>query len=219
MHTLYEELLGYLIKEDKEKAVKLCISALESEKINVVALYEQVLTTAINHIIMEYEDDEDNLIWKEHIRSGIIRTIVESAYPYVLRDREKMGKLKNQSIIIMCPRFEEHELGARMVSDFFTIAGFDATFIGANTPERTIIKAVESLKPDYISMSVTNYYNLIAAKKTIDIIKEKFDYNIIFLLGGNAFNKNPEACKEIGGDMVLKSFQDIINLNEGVESK
>lgn len=219
MNTLYEELLGYLMEENKEKSVTLCIEALEKGQIDVVKLYEQVLTPALNHIILEYPDDENNLIWKEHVRSGIIRTIVESAYPYVLKDRGKLGNNKSENVIIMCPRFEEHDLGARMVADFFTIVGYDATFIGANTPERTILKAIESIKPKYVSMSVTNYYNLTTGKKTIDIIRETSDYKITFLLGGHAFNQNPNVCKEIGGDRLLNSFQDILDLSKEVGSK
>ena len=171
------------------------------------------MTPALNSIIDDFKDEED-LIWKEHVRSGIIRTIIESAYPFVLKERDKRGKINGEKVIVMCPRFEDHELGARMVSDFFTIAGYESVFIGANTPEKTIIKAVEEIKPKYISMSVTNYYNLISTKKTIDIIKENFKYGIKFLLGGQAFASNPEAYKEVGGDLLLKSFDDILGLKE-----
>lgn len=217
MVVLYEKLLGYLKQEDKEKALDLCISSLEKGAISVVDLYQSVLSPALNNIVNEYEDDEDNLIWKEHLRSGIIRTIVESAYPYVLKARHEIGKQNGQRVIVMCPRFEDHDLGARMVSDFFTMAGFDTTFIGANTPERTILKAIESIKPKYISMSVTNYYNLIAAKKTIEAIKVK-NNNIVFLLGGHAFNSNPDSYKDVGGDYLLRSFQDVLNLAREVGS-
>lgn len=218
MDKLYEKLLEYLKQEDKEKSVDLCIDALENGDVDVVGLYEKLLAPALNNIINECIDDEDNLIWKEHLRSGIIRTIVENAYPYVLKDRIKFNEIKEEKVIIMCPRFEDHDLGARMVSDFFTIAGFNATFIGANTPERTILKAIDSIKPKYISMSITNYYNLVAAKKTIGQIKKESDYNIIFLLGGNAFNSNPNSYKDIGGEFLLKSFQDVLNLSREVGS-
>ncbi|NLC03600.1 MAG: cobalamin-binding protein [Tissierellia bacterium] len=218
MVQLYEKLLDYLKQEDKEKALDLCISSLENGDISVVDLYQSVLRPALNNIIKEYLDDEDNLIWKEHLRSGIIRTIVENSYPYVLKERDKIGNKNGDKVIVMCPRFEDHDLGARMVSDFFTIAGFETTFIGANTPERTILKAIQSIKPKYLSISVTNYYNLIATKKTIEQIKNAFEYKIIFLLGGNAFNSDPNTYKDVGGDFLLKSFEEILNLSRKVGS-
>lgn len=211
MEALYEEFLGHLKREDKEKALMLSLESLEKNNISVIELYQGILGPALNSIIDEFKNDED-LIWKEHVRSGIIRTIIESAYPFVLKERDKRAELNGEKVIVMCPRFEDHELGARMVADFFTIAGYDSIFIGANTPEKTIIKAVEKVKPKYISMSVTNYYNLISTKKTINIIKENFKHEIKFLLGGQAFDSNPEAYKEIGGDLLLKSFDDILGL-------
>lgn len=217
MKQILEKLINYLKAEDKENSLNLCISYLEDNG-SVVKLYESILTPALNNIIEEYEGDEENLIWNEHVRSGIIRSIVECVYPYVLKEKKKLGKENMGRVIIMCPRYEDHELGARMVSDFFTIAGYDSTFIGANTPEKTIIKAIESIKPKFISMSVTNYYNLVATKKIIEYIKSTVEDKMTFLLGGFAFNSNPNAYKEIGGDMLLNSFNDILELDKGDES-
>lgn len=218
MKQILEKLVDYLKAEDKESAINLCISYLENKQVSIIELYESILTPALNNIIDEYEDDEENLIWNEHVRSGIIRSIVECSYPYVLEKRRELGLENMGSVIVMCPRFEDHELGARMISDFFTIAGYDSTFIGANTPEKTIIKAIESIKPKYVSMSVTNYYNLVATKKTLDHIKSTVNNQITFLLGGFAFSSNPNSYKEIGGDKLLNSFNDILDLSKGVES-
>lgn len=218
MNELYKELLFYLKNEDKEKALKFCLDSLNNNNINIIELYESFLTPAINSIVDEVID-EDDLIWKEHLRSGIVRTIIESAYPFVLKERDKLGNITDDKVIVMCPRFEDHELGARIVSDFFTIAGYDSVFIGANTPEKTIIKAVNSISPKYISISVTNYYNLISAKKTIEIIRNSIKHEIIFLLGGQAFISNPKSYKEIGGDLLLNSFDDILNLDKVGEKR
>ncbi len=217
MDNLYERVLDFLKNEDKENALNLCMKSLENNEIGVVELYETILTPALNNIIDENEGDEENLIWKEHVRSGIVRTIIECTYPYVLRERNKTGNYNNKSVIVMCPQFEDHELGARMVSDFFTIAGYKTTFIGANTPETTILKAIETIRPAYVCISVTNHFNLVATKKTIEKIKNTLDFNIKFILGGNAFALDPGIYKKVGGDIVLKSFQDILGLDEGDE--
>ena len=135
MNELYEKVLSALKKEDKETALKLSIDALKNEDISVVELYEGVLTPALAHVVEEYEEIDD-LIWREHVRSGIIRTIIESAYPFVLEARDNKT-IQDDRVIVMCPEFEEHELGARMVADFFRIEGFDTTFVGARTPLKT----------------------------------------------------------------------------------
>lgn len=216
MKKLYEELMKFLKEEDKENSFKLCIDALENYNISVIDLYESILAPALNSIVEEYDLDVESLIWKEHVRSGIIRTIVEGAYSYVLKERNKLGNSNKDSVIIICPRFEEHELGARMISDFFTIAGYKTVFIGANTPETTVLKAIETIIPTYICISVTNSYNLVATNKTIEKIKSTLNLDIKFILGGNAFASDPSMYKKVGGDMLLKTFQDILNLNKGV---
>ena len=60
-------------------------------------------------------------------------------------------------------------------------------------------------------MSVTNYYNLINTKKTIEEIK-KISPTIKIVLGGNAFRSNKSIYRELGGDYIAKSFKDLYAL-------
>ncbi|MDR7855553.1 cobalamin-dependent protein [Tissierella sp.] len=214
MKDIYDKFMIFIRNEDKENALQLCLSALEEKSISVIDLYELILTPGLNSIIEEYDNDEE-LIWREHVRSGIIRSIIEAAYPYVLKG--KSINANKEKVIVLCPEYEDHELGARMVSDFFTIAGYDSTFIGAKTPQKTILKAIEIVKPKYLCISVTNYYNLISVKKLIETIKDSIDSGISFILGGSAFISNPNTYKEIGGDLLLRNFKDIESLDRGVD--
>lgn len=212
MNDLYQEVLEALQEENKEKTFRLCIDALKNKAISVADLYEGILTPALANIILEYEESED-LIWREHVRSGIIRMIIESAYPYVLEERKK-SKRKKDKVIVMCPEYENHELGARMVSDFFRIEGYDTTFIGARTPIHTILKAIEVVRPKYLAISVTNFYNLIFVKRTIDKIKEAYNEDLVYILGGRAIDANPDGVSNLGADVYLQGFSAIKSLSE-----
>ena len=184
MHELYQQILQALQMEDKEQAVKLSMDALENKHVTVMELYESILSPALASIINEYEDEGD-LIWKEHVRSAIIRTIIESAYPYILKEQAPvMGEREN--VIVMCPELEDHELGAKMVSDFFQIAGFNSYFIGARTPLKTIVNAIKD---------VTNS-------------------DLTFILGGRAIDANPDSVKNTGAHIHLRNFEDIQQLIE-----
>lgn len=215
LEELYNKVLRALQKEDKDLALNLCIDALSQGEVSIVQLYETILVPGLNSIIYEYKEDEE-LIWREHLRSGIIRTIIEAAYPYVVKESKKVDTSKGR-VIVMCPEYEDHELGAKMVADFFTLEGYHATFIGAKTPQKTILKAIDIIKPKYLCISVTNHYNLISVKKTIDAIKESIDKNPLFILGGSAFNANPEAYKAVGGDLLLKNYDDVKKLHREVD--
>lgn len=217
MESLYNEFLTSLRKHDKESSMKICMEALENKTINIVSLYEEILAKGLNSVIDEFED-EDMLIWQEHVRSSIILSIIENCYGYILEERDRLRLKNKDKIIVLCPKYEDHIIGARMASDIFTIAGYETTFIGADTPCRAILKAIETIKPDIISISVTNFYNIIETKKTIDIIREHFNYGIKFILGGDAFKRNKDMYKEIGGDIYLENLQDIFSFKEEVDT-
>lgn len=211
MEDLYQQILIALQAENKEAAVKLAINALIENKVSVAELYEMILVPALNNIIKEYKEN-DELIWREHVRSGIIRTIIESAYPFVLAEYKQQEVVKGK-VIVICPANEDHELGARMVADFFKLAGFDSTFIGARTPPATVHKAVEVIQPDYICISVTNYYNLIKVKEMIQAIKAQANNKIKFIVGGRAFSATPSAFETVAADYLTLNFNDIKQLD------
>lgn len=212
MNDLYDQVLSALQKEDKEAAVKLSIDALKNHTISVVDLYEKVLSPALSHVVEEYKEI-DVLIWREHVRSSIIRTIIESAYPYVLEERAK-NELKEERVLVMCPEFEEHELGSRMVADFFRIEGFETTFVGARTPLKTVLKAIEFVNPKYLVISVTNFFNILSVKHLIDAIKHDGNEDLIFVLGGRAISANPDDAKKTGADIILQGHDAISKFSQ-----
>lgn len=213
MEDFYNEVLNALQVEDKQEAIRLCIDALDQKKISVAELYEKILSPALTNVIEEYPDTDD-LIWREHIRSGIVRTIIESAYPYVIEERKEPN---GDQVIVMCPEYEDHELGARMAADFYRLEGFDTTFVGARTPLSTIVKALQIEKPTYLVISVTNFYNIISLKRTVSSLKEALNEDITIVLGGRAINANPEAVNFVGADMMMQNYEEIQHLTEGTE--
>lgn len=116
----------------------------------------------------------------------------------------------------MCPEYEDHELGARMVADFYRLAGFDTTFVGARTPLSTILKALEIVEPKYLVISVTNFYNFISVRSTVDQLKKESDQDFTIILGGRAIEANPEVVDFVGADFTLQTYADIQQLSEGV---
>jgi len=215
MHPLYREFVSLLDQEDKEKCVNFVISRLSKGELDVVTLYDEILAPALNNIACTFEDT-DKCVWKEHVKSAIVRTIIECCYPYVIRERDgKYGGKKGEKVLVVCPVEEFHELGAKMVTDFFTLCGYDATFVGANTPGMNIVAAVADAKPKYLAISVSNYYNIVAAEKAIAKIREAGHRDMKIIVGGNAFRKNPDEYRRIGADMLLQTFDDVRNLRGG----
>jgi MerR family transcriptional regulator, light-induced transcriptional regulator len=215
MHPLYSEFISTLDSLDKEKGLQLVLGKLDSRELDIVTLYNEILTPA------QYEDlakkaKEGNCIWQEHIRTSIVRTIIECCYPYVIRERDhKYVSAWKGKVVVVCPPEELHEIGARMVADYFTLCGFRVLFIGANTPQNDILNGIQYLRPEYVAVSVTSYFNLLATKNAIRKIMDLRDtLSFQVILGGQACRSNPAACNQTGADMILESFEDIRSLSE-----
>jgi len=96
------------------------------------------------------------------------------------------------------------------------LCGFEVIFVGANTPQEEIINAIKYSQPKYVAISITNYYNLVTARKVVSRIvdlKERFSFKVI--IGGQACEGNLESCLNMDADMILNSFIDIKHLSEG----
>jgi methanogenic corrinoid protein MtbC1 len=215
-HVLYDEFIRLLELDDRMGAVRFILSRLDSGDLDIPTAYSALLAPSLNQMVCD--EDEDTCIWKEHIRSSLIRAIVESCYPYVLKQRERIrAPARNSRVLVVCPTEEYHELGARMVADFFSISGYDVTFIGANTPRRVILSAAKHLQPAWLAMSVTNYYNLFDAGQIIEAVRGELGGRIKIVVGGNAFRRNKGAATELGADFELHTFEDIQGLSRRFE--
>lgn len=208
---VYKEFLKYLETENKIASVNYAIEKIKTGEISIVDLYEHVLAPALNNRSYSLKDNR-LYIWREHIRSSIVRTIIECCYPYIIEEKVRRAVVeKGERVVIICPSEEYHELGARIGADYFTLAGYETIFVGSNTPEEDFLLGLEALKPEYVVVSVSNYYNLISAKKLTDKIK-KVHPSIIVIAAGQAFKDHKENYKKIGADIFVDTYEDVAAL-------
>ncbi|MBV1757874.1 MAG: cobalamin-dependent protein [Dethiosulfatibacter sp.] len=194
----------------KDECVRFAINGLNNNDFSIPELYEQILGPAL-YAVDECIDDDNDCIWREHVKTAIVRTIIESIYPYVIEAKRNITPL-NQKVVLVCPEKEYHEIGLRMMSDFFDLNGYESIFIGSNTPRDQVCVAISQNNPKYVAIGVTDFYLMFEAKKLISRIRTKHEDKIKIILGGTAFLNNPSAVSEIGGDLYLISYNDIKNL-------
>ena len=214
MDRILQEFKGFFDNEDKENAVKYIISKLQSKEVDVIQLYSKILTPLLNNIQCDLKDKKI-CIWKEHVKTGIVRTIVECAYPYVIEKRDQLNNTNKGIAAVLCPPEEYHDLGARMVADFFTISGYETVFVGSNTPYRDFYNAVYAIKPSVVAISVSNYFHLITAKRMIEELKKAVDYDLKIVVGGYAFIGDEQAkTRQVGADFYARTYEDILNIGK-----
>ncbi|MGC9383741.1 MAG: cobalamin B12-binding domain-containing protein [Kosmotogaceae bacterium] len=208
--SIYEDFVSLLDKYDKEKAFNFAIDLLNNKTLGVFDLYEKVLKPSLNNWNCDHENNK-LCIWQEHIRSSVIRSIIEACYPFVLKEKAKISENSDKTVAVVCPPGEQHELGARIVTDYFTLYGFKSIFVGSNTPVESFIEAIKNYELDYIAISVTNYFHLFKTKKLIQDIK-KLSPKTKIIVGGRAFSKRKEKFREFGADFFIENIKDISNL-------
>jgi MerR family transcriptional regulator, light-induced transcriptional regulator len=210
----FNTFLNLLKTEDKEKSVLYALSLLENKKMDVEDLYKVLLAPSL----MYFECDVDDLeicIWKEHHRTSIIRTILESSYQYIVKRKEEIKSI-GKKVVVLTPAFEYHEIAAIMVSHFMLLQGFESSYIGANVPKNDIVSAIKTYQPDFIAFSVTNPYNIVVTKQVCDELK-RYSPEVKIVLGGQAF-KDQAALSSIQYDYVLDNFDDIKKFADEVKA-
>lgn len=213
MEEFKKTFVKYFDDNNKDKCVELTVKSLHTNTITIPELYEKVLRPAL-YSIEECVDKENGCIWKEHVKTSIVKTVIESIYPFIIKLKKQVEPL-NIKVVFVCPENEYHEIGLRMMSDFFTLNGYDSLFIGSNSPKDQIVTAISFANPKYIAISVTDYYLLFEAQKMIQKIKSTYNKNIIVIVGGLAFKHNLDSVPKIGGDIYLETFEDVVSLSKG----
>ncbi len=200
------EKIQKLIQEHKRnEAVLYVLDLLSTNKISITELYDVLRTTLIS---IDCKEGDKECIWKEHIKTAIVRTIIENTYPYVIQEVKKIEP-KNKKVLVVCPPEEYHEIGAKMAHDYFLLSGYNSIYIGANTPVEVIMDAIHFENPDYIAISVTNYYNIVPTKRLINKIREN-QKGLTILVGGQAFNET--SIQNVNADKHITDFDSIRNL-------
>ena len=203
-----------LDRENKDECIQLSLEALEKSIYTIPTFYEEVLKEAL-YLVDECSDED--CIWREHVRTSIVRSVIECLYPHVI-NLKKQAVSANKKVVLACPEKEYHEIGLRMIDDFFNILGYKTIFVGTNTPKNQVLSAVLRMRPDYLAVSVTDYYLLFETQKMIQNVKSVFK-DLKIIVGGIAFKGNFSSIEKIGGDIYLETFQDLIQLRNGEENE
>ena len=205
----YLNFIKKLDDELKDDCVLFILDLLE-KGVSIKEVYEGYIIPAL----VEYEcnsEVEEICIWKEHARTSIIRTILEATYPFLIKQKKATI---NKSVIVACPQLEYHEIGAILAANFFALEGFEAKYIGANTPSEQIISAIKIIQPDFVALSITNYYNIVYVKKLTEKLKESYP-EVKIILGGQA-TKNEDTLKQLQYDYIIENHEDIVKFKEGL---
>jgi methanogenic corrinoid protein MtbC1 len=115
--------------------------------------------------------------------------------------------------VATCVGNELHEIGVRMVADFFEMEGWDTYYLGANSPTKSIVNTIEEQKADILAISVTITMNVSQVTDMIEQVREsEAGQDIKIIVGGYPFNVAPDLWREVGADGYARDAQEAISV-------
>jgi len=147
-----QSFLDALLVPDREKARNIIASGALESGIPVKEIYLGVFRPVLR---------ETGRLWQlrkisvaeEHFVTASVQLFVSYLHDRIVPpDKTRQGE---KTVVAACVESERHEVGIRMVTDFFEIDGWNTDYIGANTPAQSLIQAARDRNADVVAISST----------------------------------------------------------------
>jgi methanogenic corrinoid protein MtbC1 len=204
----YKDYITFLLEGNSKAARELVIKCYENGG-SIGVIYFDIFEKALKEIGSLWESGKID-VWQEHFISEVTLDVMRE-----VKAREKRKKHKLHSVIGVTAGPEQHNIGLKMILDMLEVEGWNTVYLGSNVPVGSLIKAIDTEKPNLVAISVTMEYHMESARFMIQAIKEAFKENSPkILIGGSAFKNNHEAWKATGADKFSSNTDDILELME-----
>ena len=110
---------------------------------------------------------------------------------------------KKIRVLIAKPGLDGHDRGATIVAQGLRDAGMEVIYLGLRMTPEQIAEAALQEDVDVVGMSCLSGAHLLLFPKTVNLIKEKTDKDILFIAGGIIPKKDIPKLRDIG---ITKTF-------------
>jgi len=179
MQVDYDNYLASLIRGNRGKCHEILLKRISSGD-SILDIYTNFFQTSLYDIGELWQQNKVSVA-VEHMATAITESLLGYIYPLILQN-EKNGKIA----VVSCCTEELHQVGARIVADYFEIIGWDAHFLGSNTPLNDLITFIDATNPDVIGLSISIYSNIQHLRTCLTELTLRFPETPV-LLGGQAF--------------------------------
>ena len=194
-------------REDAEKVILAAVDA----GMGIGDLYERVLQSAQIELGRMWHAGKISVA-DEHFASAItqaIMSMLRSRFP----ERERNGRLAVAAAV----GGELHEIGVRMVADFFEMDGWDVVYLGANMPSTDIVDVVRERRADLLAVSASTLLHVRAVGELIEQIREdEACAKTKVVVGGPPFRSVPDLWSELGADGSARSATEAVKLGNSL---
>ncbi len=149
---IYKDYFNKLISGDRAGCGKIVNNLLNND-VTIKDLYINLFQSSLYEVGCLWENNKISVA-TEHLATSITEYLISTAYPSIFSS-EHNGK----RAVVTCTPGEYHQIGARMVADYFELNGWDSFFIGASAPDEDLLNFIEEKSPDVLAVSMSISYN------------------------------------------------------------
>jgi methanogenic corrinoid protein MtbC1 len=196
--------LDLLLQRERRRASQLILDAVE-EGTAVREIYLHVFQPAQREVGRLWQQNQLSVA-QEHYCTAATQLIMSQLYPHIFA-----GERNGRRLVAACVGEELHELGIRMVADFFEMEGWDTYYLGANAPTASILDSLDEYDADLLALSTTILGHVAQIREIIEQVHHRERGNgVKILVGGYPFNVSPELWRKVGADGYAVDAQEAI---------
>jgi methanogenic corrinoid protein MtbC1 len=190
---LVRRFLLAVLEGRRTDAERIVIDALESPR-NVAELHADVIGVAQAEMGRMWQVGEVHTA-EEHLGSRIVEEVL-----VLLRSRMPRSDANGHTVLVASIPGNQHDIGARIVSDHFEMAGWRSIFLGADTPAEDMLQAVVDFEVDLLALSVGLGLGLRTTARLAAEARARSEGRVPVLVGGRPFTALPDLWKAVGAD-------------------
>lgn len=198
--------VGALLSGGRQRANGIILDAVERGA-QVSDIYLHVVSPAQHEIGRLWQMNQISVA-QEHYCTAVTQQVMSRLYPWIFTT-PRIGL----RVIVTSVGGELHELGARMLADFFEMAGWDAYYLGASTPLPDLVAAIVERRPDLVAISATMSRHVAVVVEFVRGIRARPEIaGVPILVGGYPFNVAADLWKHVGADGSERLPDDAVQL-------
>lgn len=191
---LHHRYLDALLGADRGGAARLVDEALH-EGADVRDIYLYVFQAAQREMGLRWQRNEVSVA-QEHFCTAATQLIMSNLYDRVF-SQDRLGR----RVVVCSVSGDLHEIGGRMVADFFEMEGWDTHYLGANTPPESVVEAVLERDAEGVALSATMTTHVRATAEIVDHLRaEPRSADRWVMVGGYPFQLDSGLWREVGAD-------------------
>lgn len=194
-----------LLEGDRQAASRVILDAVRAGDVSVQDAYLRLLMP-VQHELGRMWHLNELSVAEEHFATATTQMVMSQLLPLAPR-----APLNGKTLLAAAVQSNTHDLGIRLVADFFEMRGWRTIYLGGNVPAHDIAAAVTDFAADLVALSAALPTQIIHAEDTIaHIRREKPTAKVI--VGGLGFAICPQSWSRIGADGYAANIDQALTL-------